>query len=107
MLQAKLKPTNNAPWIYNATTNAAGTSDTVFNNSVICASSTQITNYSSTWIIDSGDTHHLTPYLHHVIQPKFINSELHLPNGNIVTHIGTVQVSSDITLTDVLVVPSF
>lgn len=44
-----------------------------------------------------------------ITDPQPISSELHLPNGNIVavSHIGTINLTADIHLKDVLVVPQF
>lgn len=80
-----------------------------FTNSVIFASPIQFTKTENVWILDSGATHHITLYLYLVVNAKPIESELHLPNGEIsaVTHIGQIQLHSDILLHEVLVVPKF
>ncbi|KAF5454422.1 hypothetical protein F2P56_024089, partial [Juglans regia] len=64
----------------------------------------------NTWIIDTGATDHI---IHSVdcftnITQK-LNSSVQLPNGeNVpVTHIGSVQISDQLILKDVLCVPSF
>ena len=65
---------------------------------------------SNSWIINTGGTDHM---VHSVSQLTTITSIVHscvyLPNGekDIVTHIGTMQISSTLTLTNVLCVPSF
>ena len=65
---------------------------------------------SNTWIINTGATDHM---VHSVAQLTTIISIVHtcvyLPNGEqaLVTHVGTVQVSSTLTLTVVLCVHSF
>lgn len=65
---------------------------------------------SSDWIIDIGATDHT---VHSVTQLTTITSisqtYVFLPNGEqaMVTHIGTVKVSTTLTLTNVLCVPSF
>lgn len=66
-------------------------------------------NSSSICILDSGATHHITPYLNLVLHPTHINHDIHLRNGNVslVTHIGIVNLSNDIQNRDVLVVPTF
>ena len=65
---------------------------------------------SNSWILDTGATNHM---VHSVSQLTTITSVVHscvyLPNREkvVVTHIGTMQISSTLTLTDVLCVPSF
>jgi len=65
---------------------------------------------SNTWIIDTRAIDHM---VHFVAQLTTITSIVHtfvyLPNGEqaLVTHVGIVQVSSRLILTDVLCVPSF
>ena len=65
---------------------------------------------SNSWIIDTGAIDHM---VHSVSQLTTITSIVHscvyLPNGEkvVVTHIGTVQIYSTLTLTNVLCVPSF
>lgn len=61
------------------------------------------------WILDSGATDHITPHYHLLYNAKPCNATLALPNGqtSIVTHIGSVKVSSVITMHSVLCVPSF
>ena len=60
---------------------------------------------SNTWIIDTGATNHM---VHFVAQLTTITSIVHIcvyfPNGEqaLVTHVGTVQVSSTLTLTNLL-----
>lgn len=78
-------------------------------NYVMYASPVQFTQPENVWILDSGATIHITPYLHLVHNFKPVNYELHLPNReiSIITHIGQIQLSSDILLQDVLVVPKF
>ncbi|XP_059436398.1 uncharacterized protein LOC132169376 [Corylus avellana] len=66
--------------------------------------------HKHSWIIDTGATDHM------VSSPSFFTSItavvstcVNLPNGSIaaVTHIGTVKLSENLTLTEVLCVPSF
>ena len=65
---------------------------------------------SNTWIIDTGATNHL---VHSITQfttiTSIVQTCVYLPNGEeaLVTHVGIVQVSSTLTLTGVLCVPSF
>lgn len=108
MLQSKMQPTTYAPWINSGVNQVSGT---IFKtNSVVFASPVVVVDSAKeTWILDSGATHHITPYLELVHNPIPVNSQLHLPNGDHsdVTHLGTVQLTSDITLHQVLVVPTF
>ena len=76
--------------------------------------STQVVNKhaykSDTWILDTGATNHL---VHSVTQfteiTSIVQTCVFLPNGEqaLVTHVGTVQVTSTLTLTGVLCIPSF
>lgn len=64
----------------------------------------------NTWVIDNGASGHIVcsmQLLTSVSEMSHIMVEL--PNGEaaVVTHIGTIQLSSHITLTNVLCVPSF
>ena len=65
---------------------------------------------SKAWILDTGATDHM---VHSVSQLTTITSTVHsyvfLPNGDqaLVTHIGIVQISPTLTLTNVLCVPTF
>jgi predicted aspartyl protease len=68
-------------------------------------------NFSSNqWVIDTGATYHM------VITTKFYtnmhhvdNISVNLPNGQsvMVTHIGSIQITPTLLLTNVLCVPSF
>ncbi|XP_073067135.1 uncharacterized protein [Primulina eburnea] len=64
---------------------------------------------SSSWIIDTGATHHICCALGLFCTLKFFISNVTLPNGSMVpsTHIGSVKLSSDLTLENVLYVPHF
>lgn len=111
MLQAKMhSPTTNyAPWITNSNNQCAG-SKSYSINSVIFANHTQIqTSHKYSWIIDSGATHHITHHLNLLTNFTPVNSKIHLPKGDIstVSHIGSIQLASYLTLQDVLVVPKF
>ena len=65
---------------------------------------------SDTWILDTGATNHL---VHSITQfteiTSIVQTCVFLPNGKqaLVTHVDTMQVSSTLTLTGVLCVPSF
>lgn len=68
-------------------------------------------NCKDNWIIDTGATDHITPYLHfydHVIKlnPPTI---IRLPDNStrLVTHIGNIKLNTRIVLYNVLYVPSF
>ena len=63
-----------------------------------------------TWVIDTGATDHIVCSMHLLTSFTAIsNSVVELPNGEaaLVTHVGTLKLSSHITLTNVLCVPSF
>jgi hypothetical protein len=62
------------------------------------------------WIIDTGATDHMVHSLSCLTTiTSIVNTSVELPNGVLVsvTHIGTVQISPSMTLTNVLCVPSF
>jgi len=62
------------------------------------------------WIIDTGATDHMVDYVHFLTTiTTIVSSHVNLPNGQraLVTHIGTVCLSSSLILTNVLCVPSF
>ena len=65
---------------------------------------------SDSWIIDTGATDHM---VHSVTQftsiTSIVNTCVYLPNREqaLVTHLGTMHISSTLVLTDVLCVPSF
>lgn len=64
---------------------------------------------ADTWIVDTGATDHITPFGHLLHNVTVFQSTLHLPNGATaaVTHVGSVTLSSDIVLHNVLCVPTF
>lgn len=64
---------------------------------------------SDTWIVDTGATDHITPFYHLLSDITSFHYVLHFPNGatTAITHIGSVTLSSDITLHNVLCVPLF
>ncbi|KAK6149665.1 hypothetical protein DH2020_017190 [Rehmannia glutinosa] len=63
------------------------------------------------WIVDTGASRHICSFPNLVTKSNLLLSPVtvHLPDGTSVpvTHSGNVQLSSAITLTDVLIVPSF
>ena len=62
------------------------------------------------WVIDTGATDHMVHYFSCLTTvTSTMNASVELPNGDLVsiTHIGTVQFSPSLTLTNVLCVPSF
>lgn len=63
-----------------------------------------------TWVLDTGATNHIVCLVHLFTSFTTISHTIvELPNGEtaVVTHIGIVKLSSHITLTNVLCVPSF
>lgn len=70
-------------------------------NSFHSVSPIQQCNHSNTtqWLINSGATDHITPFVHILSNVKPINTVLHLPNGHTVaiTHIGDLTLCSNIT----------
>ena len=66
---------------------------------------------SGDWIIDSGTSDHITPHLHllsSVQQPR-TPGYITMPNGkqSQIAHIGSVQLTPTLLLTNVLHVPEF
>lgn len=105
MLQSKLKSQNStALWLQS--NSVAGS---FHSNSIMFASPITFSNSHNTWILDSGATHHITSQLNLVHNPVYVESNLYLPNSEIskVSHIGNIHSTPDITLQNVLVVPSF
>ncbi|KAL2240723.1 UNVERIFIED_CONTAM: hypothetical protein Sindi_0713500 [Sesamum indicum] len=74
-----------------------------------CANSASL--ISSTWIIDSGATNHICADARLFCSYAELSNTLtiHLPNGHsqIVTHIGSIQLTPNIKLTRVLHIPAF
>ncbi|XP_073119820.1 uncharacterized protein [Henckelia pumila] len=72
---------------------------TVTNSSLICSS----------WILDTGATHHICCSLESFFSHKPICSRVTLPNNDqvLATHIGSVKLSENLTLHNVLFVPQF
>jgi len=64
----------------------------------------------SSWIIDTGATDHMVNSISYFTTISVVESRyVKLPNGQLalITHIGTVRISQELTLHDVLCVPSF
>jgi hypothetical protein len=64
----------------------------------------------NTWILDTSATDHMVHSLCKFTSiTSSISTYIHLPNGEkaLATHIGTVQISKSLLLTDVLCIPSF
>lgn len=83
----------------------SGTTDFSGINTVCLSAFTCFTN----WIIGSGATDHITSSYELLDNSVSVNSTIFLPNGqtSFVTHKGNVKLTSDITLQDVLCVPTF
>lgn len=69
-----------------------------------------IFNLYEPWILDSGATHHIictTRYYTHNV--KTFNSTVQLPNEQTtsISHIGSIKINDELTLNNVLCVPSF
>lgn len=63
----------------------------------------------SQWIIDTGSTDHVTPFINLLQDPEPCNATLQLSNGDTaqITHVGSLWISLVIQLTNVLCVPTF
>ncbi|XP_077251841.1 uncharacterized protein LOC143891076 [Tasmannia lanceolata] len=87
----------------------AGTSSSIANLAGNSLCSSLSLSYNS-WIIDSGATDHIvcSPSLLSSVSPA-TSASVKLPNGNLapVLHVGTVILSNDLVLNQVLCVPSF
>ena len=65
---------------------------------------------STDWILDNGATNHMVHSLHFFTSiTSIVHFSIKLPNGDRakVTHIGTIKLSSTLTLENVLCIPSF
>lgn len=65
---------------------------------------------SHSWIFDTGATDHMCADLSRFSHVRNVNhTKVHLPDGQTVqvTHIGTVHVTKDLMLQNVLCVPTF
>ena len=65
---------------------------------------------ASEWVIDTGATNHMVTTTHYFTTMQLVhNVTVNLPNGQSVnvTHIGCIQLTASLLLTDVLCVPVF
>ena len=75
--------------------------------------STQIVHRTAfggnTWVIDTGAINHIVYFVHLLIDFIVVNCVFELPNGEttLATHIGSICLSENLILTNVLYVPSF
>lgn len=70
----------------------------------------KLQSFRHTWIIDTGATDHMVCSISLFTSiTALVSHRVKLPNGDFaeVTHIGTIQISEHLTLTNVLCVPSF
>lgn len=110
MLQSSMKHNSEGqssnPWAYVPNVNNVQLAGTAFH---YCSTVNSVTDLTHTWIIDSGATDHITPYLHLLTAHVSSSAMLQLPNGQTakVTHTGTITLSPQLTLSNVLCVPDF
>lgn len=114
MLQKNLSLSQNAsPGVPSTTWHADHSINTVqvsgTSHSVSQVYAVKSKNLQSKWIIDTGATDHITPFLCLLEDVHSCNSILQLPNGNtaVITHTGTLVLNCHLTLTIVLCVPTF
>ncbi|KAF5480412.1 hypothetical protein F2P56_001165 [Juglans regia] len=98
-------PTTNIP--YSENISGKTSSDFTLSENIVLAS---VNSPSIPWIIDTGATDHMvcsTSFFSSI--KSHVSSSVKLPNNNLVlvTHIGTVTLSNDLILHNVLCVPSF
>uniref|UniRef100_A0A2N9IE43 Retrovirus-related Pol polyprotein from transposon TNT 1-94-like beta-barrel domain-containing protein n=1 Tax=Fagus sylvatica TaxID=28930 RepID=A0A2N9IE43_FAGSY len=94
------------PSIYNSQTFTPNLSHSIFASNLIFPTSMS----ANSWVIDTGATDHMVHSLSYLSTiTSMVNTSVELPNGELVsvTHIGTVILSSSLTLTNVLCVPTF
>lgn len=107
MIQDTIRQTNN--WSAPSTSQMSG--NPFYSCSIVSVNLVLSLDYAQyhTWILDSGATNHITCHqsILHDLEP--LKAELYLPDGNTVsiTHSGTIQLTKDISLFDVLCVPDF
>ena len=97
-------------------TNSSSSSSSIDSASVASFSGTILTSsssplcVSSSWILDTGATHHVCCSLHYFTSYEYVsNSNITLPTSTLVhvTHVGTIQLRTSLTLHNVLFVPHF
>lgn len=61
------------------------------------------------WIIDTGATDHITYFFELLVNPVAISSNIHLPIGKpaSITHKGSIHLSHDLVIHNVLYIPDF
>jgi hypothetical protein len=94
------------PSIYNSQTFTPNLSHSIFASNLIFPTSMS----ANSCVIDTGATDHMVHSLSYLSTiTSMVNTSTELPNGELVsvTHIGTVILSSSLTLTNVLCVPTF
>jgi hypothetical protein len=94
------------PSVYNSQTFTPNLSHSIFASNVVLPTSMS----ANSWVIDTGATDHMVHSLSCLSTiTSMVNTSVELPNGELVsvTHIGTVILSSSLTLTNVLCVPTF
>ena len=93
------------------TSNAVASNFTNFKHSVFSIKTVNRRAYDfNTWVIDTGASDHIVCSMKLLTSyTEISHSMVELPNGEsaVVIHIGTIHLSSHITLTNVLYVPSF
>ena len=88
----------------------ASISSCTVNTPISSGMPSSFTSFSGPWILDSGATDHVTCSLHNFHSHKQVSPiTVKLPNGHFVraTCSGTIQLSPNITLHDVLYIPAF
>ena len=82
-----------------------------FQHSIFSARKVDRTTFNgSNWVIDIGTTDHMVHFVSCFASiTTILNTFVNLPNGEsaLVTHIGTVEISTKLVLHNVLCVPSF
>jgi hypothetical protein len=84
--------------------------DSKFSVFYSCHMTSPVSSNPSKWIIDTGATDHIICSISLFTSiTTTLSTNVRLPNGKLaaVTHIGTIQISANLLLTNVLCVPSF
>lgn len=110
MIQESIKLNTNWP-VPSAGTHMSGINSNISYSCFIVDAHSVLTDTPDqhTWILDSGATNHITCYQHLLYDVTPTQSTLYLPDGNTVpiTHTGTVHLTSDIVLYEVLCAPQY